>query len=111
MSGLRTCAAPGCDNPLPARRRGRPCIYCSPSCRPSHKTLTRRAISVEVAHPDTSPDGRPPNRVWSVLLRRGSTAVTVADDLGWPSAAALACQLENLLQPTPRRTTSRKSSP
>jgi hypothetical protein len=95
------CAAPGCDNPVERTNTpGRPPIYCSASCRPSRR---RAGVTVEVAHPDTSPDGRDTNRVWLVRLRRGPRAVTIATDLGWPSAYALATQLEQLLGARPRQ--------
>jgi len=89
------CAAAGCDNPVLRRPGpGRPAIYCSPDCRP---TRCRPGIVVEVEHPDESPDGRQPQRVWTVRLRRGRRVVVIADSLGWPSAHALAAQLEDLL--------------
>jgi len=92
-----SCAALGCAH-LVAHRPGpgRPAIYCSPACR----TNTRRPrVRVEVDHPDVSPDGRPVQRVWSVRLRRGHHVVVIANDLGWPSATALAAQLDELLYP------------
>lgn len=95
------CAAPGCDNVVVRTNTpGRPPIYCSAACRPSrHGT----GVVVEVAHPDTSPDGRDASRVWLVRLRRGQHLVTVAGGLGWPSANALATQLEELLLSRPWR--------
>lgn len=96
----RTCAAPGCDRPVPIRTTpGRPFTYCSPTCRPSKKPTTS-PLTVEIDHPDRSPDGRPADRVWAVRLRRGPMAVTIAGDLGWPTATALADQLQQLLHPT-----------
>ena len=91
------CAAPGCTN-LVSRRSGpgRPAVYCSPACRMNHR---RPPILVEVNHPDVSPDGRGVERVWTVRLRRGQQVVVIADDLGWPSAHALAAQLDDLLRP------------
>lgn len=90
------CAAPGCANLVPRRRGpGRPAVYCSIICRPKHR---RPGIIVEVDHPETSPDGRPVSRVWSVRLRRGQQVVVIADDLGWPSANALADALEDLFR-------------
>ena len=95
------CAAPGCNNVVErAHTPGRPAIYCSVTCRPSHH---RTGVAVEVAHPDASPDGRDASRVWAVRLRRGQRVVTVADGLGWPSAAALANDLEALLLSRPRQ--------
>jgi hypothetical protein len=96
-----TCAAPDCDNTVVRRPRGRPAIYCSPTCRPGRRSGHPR-LTVEIGHPDTSPNGRPTGRVWTVQLRRGPHTVTLADNLGWPSATALADQLNNLLHPTPR---------
>ncbi|MDP9389143.1 MAG: hypothetical protein M3Q48_14800 [Actinomycetota bacterium] len=91
------CAAPSCPNPVPRRSGpGRPARYCSPECRPSPR---RPNILVEVDHPEISPDGRPAARVWSVRLRRGRRVVVIADDLGWPSAKALAGALNDLLRP------------
>jgi len=95
------CAAPDCTNPVPRRLGpGRPAVYCSPGCRPNRP---RPAIRVEVDHPDTRPDGRPLRRVWAVRLRRGEQVVVIADDLGWPSANALAGQLDDLLRPRSRQ--------
>jgi hypothetical protein len=107
MSPAVTCAAPGCDQPVHrTNHTGRPAIYCSPNCRPSHNPTPRRAqVVVEVEHPDISPDGRPADRVWTVQLRRGEHRVVIANDLGWPSANALARGLTDLLSTTtPPRT-------
>ncbi len=91
------CAAPSCTNVVSRRPGpGRPAIYCSPACRTSPR---RPGVLVEVDHPDVSPDGRPAQRVWSVRLRRGQHVVVIANDLGWPSAHALAGQLEVLFRP------------
>jgi len=104
MSPALTCAAPGCEQPVPrTNHTGRPAIYCSPACRPSHNRTPRRAgVVVEVDHPDTSPDGRPAERVWTVQLRRGEHRVVIADGLGWPSATSLARAIGDLLGPAPR---------
>jgi len=59
----------------------------------------RPALVVEVDHPDASADGRAPPRVWTVRLRRGKQIVVIAENLGWPSANALAGQLDDLLRP------------
>jgi hypothetical protein len=98
---MTTCARPGCENPLPEQHRGRRAIYCGPGCRPSH--ARRSALCVEVDHPEASPDGRPAERVWTVRLRRASRSVVIAESLGWPSAHALASDLEDLRSPPPRR--------
>lgn len=95
------CAGSGCDNPLPTRGRGRPAIYCSPACRGNRGRSAR--LVVEVCHPESSPDGRAPGRVWTVSLRRGERIVVIAESLGWPSARALARQLEDLLEPGPEQ--------
>lgn len=95
---MRLCAAPDCDNPV-RTGRGRPAIYCSPPCRPSWRSPRSRRVVVELTNPEVSPDGRPVERVWTVRLRRREVTVTVAEDLGWPSASALAAQLETLLYP------------
>ena len=96
------CAAPGCTNPVPRRPGpGRPAIYCSPACRTNRR---QPQIQVEIDHPDHSPDGRPVQRVWTVRLRRGQHIVIIANDLGWPTANALAQQLHHLLHPSPQQT-------
>jgi hypothetical protein len=94
-----TCAQPNCDNPVSRNPRGRPALYCSPQCRPSSARSSRVGgrITVEVEHPETCLDGRPPERVWTVQLRRGRTVVVIADALGWPSANALAGELTDML--------------
>lgn len=91
------CTAPGCTNPIERRhRRGRPPLYCSPSCR------NRAAhVTVEVAHENLT--GRPIGRVWLVRLRRRTHTVVIADGLGRPSADYLADQITHALQPTRRR--------
>jgi len=96
---VKLCAAFDCDTPVTANARGRPAIYCSPACRPSGRR--DQVITVDIAHPDTSPDGRPTERVWTVTLRRGSSFVVIAADLGWPSANALARSLADLFGPQP----------
>ena len=97
---MKTCAAAGCDNPVPHTSRRRPPIYCSPACRPSRRSQPS-SLYVEVDHPHTSVDGRPVERLWTVRLRRGTRAVVIADNLGWPSANALAHELFDLLTPKP----------
>ncbi|HVA75058.1 MAG TPA: hypothetical protein VNF71_10910 [Acidimicrobiales bacterium] len=99
-----TCAAPDCEQPVHrTNRTGRPAIYCTPACRPSrNRTPRQNQITVEVEHPEASPDGRPTERVWAVRLKRGDQIVEIADGLGWPSATALARALDNLLDARPR---------
>ena len=99
------CAAPGCDKPVPRpKRTGRPAIYCTPDCRPTHRRakIRRAGVVVEIQHPDVSPDGRPVDRVWTVRLRRGQHIVVLADNLGWPTANALARELNDLLFTNPQ---------
>jgi hypothetical protein len=115
---VTSCANPACANPLPARAHtGRPAIYCSPACRQrqrqratrtktgdattSDDTAVTDTVVVELDHPDTSPDGRPPERIWTLRLRRGQHEVVIAQGLGWPTANALARQLQDLLATPP----------
>jgi hypothetical protein len=113
---VTTCANPACENALPARAyTGRPAIYCSPACRKRRRatrtntgdatdttaTDTTDIVVVELDHPDTSPDGRPPERIWTLRLRRGQHVVVIAQGLGWPTANALARQLQDLLAAAP----------
>lgn len=100
---MTLCAADGCTNPVPATGRpGRPAIYCSPACRPGRKPGNRRrtpALTVEVVDTNnTNPPGRNPHS-WTVRLRRGAVAVTVADHLGRFTATALADDLQHLIHP------------
>ncbi len=100
MSGTRTCAAKGCDRPVPERiGRGRPFIYCSPSCRPSAgaNNHTRGALVAEIDHEPTTENVRPAGRIWSVRLRRGKRSVTIAEELGRPSADHLVAQINALI--------------
>ncbi len=93
------CVTAGCANlVIRSSRPGRPAVYCSPECRIKPR---RPPIIVEIDHPAASPDGRPVQRVWTVRLRRGQRVVVIADGLGWPSATALAGQLDDLLHPGP----------
>ncbi len=135
---MTSCANPGCDKPLPARgHTGRPAIYCSPACRqrrhratlinPGNDTTANDTTSndnadgdgdgdttvvVELDHPDTSPDGRPPERIWTLRLRRAEHVVVIAEALGWPTANALARQLQDLLAtPPPPATTNCQVQP
>ena len=97
------CANPDCHNPVTHQPpTGRRAIYCSVTCRPSTKR-TRQPITIEIDHPHHSTDGRPAERVWTVQLRRGQHTVTIADNVGWPTASALAGQLEQLLHPRQER--------
>lgn len=92
---MSTCAAIDCDNVVPRRPGpGRPAIYCSPACRP---TRMRSPLVIDVVHPEDSTDGRDTRRLWNVSLRRGSHSVLIAENLGWPSASALANALDPLL--------------
>ena len=93
----RTCAADGCDNPVPRRpgKIGRPPIYCSPACRPSR---ARPAVYVEAERADDSDD---PSRGWEVRLRRGEHVVVLQRQLGRFSATALAADVLALLEGSP----------
>lgn len=92
MSPPLTCAAAGCDEPVlrSPGRRGRPPIYCSPSCRPSRQP-GGRALTVEVALEDA--DGQATGRDWVVQMRRDNHTVVVSRGLGRLSAAAFADEL------------------
>lgn len=93
------CARPGCPRPAaPRQSRGRPPIYCTPACRTAAQRRPENGpVIVEIDH--TSPEpGRPSGRVWLVRLRRGQHAVTVATDLGRPTADNLAHQIAQLLR-------------
>ena len=93
------CAAEGCDRPVPRGQRGRPHIYCSPGCRPSRARHPGGTIVVEVDHEATPDDARPAGRIWIVRLRRNQRTVTIASELGRPSADHLATQIGALLNP------------
>jgi hypothetical protein len=96
---LKTCAASGCDNPVPDRNGtpGRPFIYCSPHCRPSSKPRRYRPPLAVDVHQDDRDDANP--RSWTVALRRGADTVTIRTDLGRFSATALARDLQHLIHP------------
>jgi hypothetical protein len=101
MNG-RTCASPGCDNAVARQpgQRGRPRIYCSPSCRPS-RSGAGNAVSVEVDQDDDNANGS--GRSWTVTLRRGRRSVVVGRDLGRFSATVLGGELRALLHPRARQ--------
>ena len=93
------CARPGCPRPAaPRQSRGRPPIYCTPACRAAaQRRPDAGPILVEIDH--TSPEpGRPSGRVWLVRLRRGQHTVTIATNLGRPTANTLAHQIAQLLR-------------
>ncbi len=94
MSGPLTCAADGCENVVVRRpgQRGRPPIYCSPTCRPSYN---RPPISVEVEQTDDVEIEH--GRDWTVRLRRGDQVLVVKDGLGRFSASAFAAELSYIL--------------
>ena len=98
-----TCAAAGCDKPIirdagPGRSR----IYCSAACRPGGKRRSAGRVAVEVDHEPTPDQGRPTGRIWLVRLRRSGHTVTIASELGRPSADHLADQIDGLLNPRRR---------
>jgi hypothetical protein len=95
---MTTCAAAGCENPVPRKPRGRPAIYCTATCRPSQR---RSGIDIELLRDDD--DAGSAGRIWTVRLRRGARSVTVSEALGWPSANALVSDLTELLAPRRRR--------
>jgi hypothetical protein len=97
MSVPVTCAAPGCEMPVPRGGRGRPAIYCSPQWRPAARGRSGVHIIVEVDHQPIPDDERPAGRIWLVRLRRAEQAVVIAAELGRPSAEHLAAQLNTLL--------------
>ena len=80
----RRCAGPGCTSPLVLAATGRPARSCSPACR----AAAHRA-------------DRPPERSWTVRLRRGQRSVTVAIGLRRPDADRLASQVAELLGLSP----------
>jgi hypothetical protein len=91
----RSCAAPGCNNPVPCRPGpGRPAIYCSPACRPSRTPRPGGPITIDVDHDDT-----PGGAGWTVTMRRGTRAVTIATNLGRFSATLLREDLNRLMHP------------
>jgi len=103
VTASQTCAAPGCDG-LVVRvvARGRPPIYCSPTCRPSHAPSSGRGhatISVEVEPDNSHLEDPAAARTFIVRLRRGKHSVVVANGAGRFSAAALAEDLRGLLAP------------
>jgi hypothetical protein len=103
IEAARTCARPGCANPLVRRSRGRPALYCSVACRHAvHRKGPPPRLTVEVDHASDDVEGRPTGHVWLVRLRRGDRDVEIATGLGRPSAEYLARQLRELIEPQPR---------
>ena len=94
---MTTCAAPGCDNPVPrTHRRGRPAIYCTPDCRPSRQPgAGNNTLTVDMIAEQQTGRGRN----WTATLRRGRHAVIIGQDLGHFAATLLAQQLRQLLHP------------
>lgn len=95
----RTCARPGCGNPLVRKARGRPPLYCSEACRHAvgrKGPVPRLTVEVDCEQEDRS--GRPTGHVWLVRVRRGDRQVEVATGLGRPSAEYLARQLRELIE-------------
>lgn len=94
------CSAPDCRTPLPDYTgRGRPRLYCSARCRAAGR---RSDLRVEVDHTGDDTAGRPIGRVWLVRLRRGAAEVTVARELGRPTADHLAGQIAQLIDGSQR---------
>jgi hypothetical protein len=98
VSETRSCRTEGCDNPVPARTgRGRPFTYC-PTCRPPQQRKNPTvSLFAEIDHTPTTENIRPAGRIWSVRLRRGTLSVTVAEELGRPSADHLVRQINELI--------------
>ena len=98
-AATRICAADGCENLVPqGTGRGRPFIYCSASCRPTAKQTNSPApLVAEIDHAPTTENVRPAGRIWSIRLRRGIRSVTIAEELGRPSADHLVRQINNLI--------------
>lgn len=94
------CASPDCTTPLPARGRGRPARYCSPTCRSRAHRVRRRhpgKVMAEVDQGSTTSRGRPAERRFLVRLRRDNQRVIVAWGLSQPAAQRLAEAITNLL--------------
>ena len=107
MNPDRRCAAPSCEEPVvQILARGRPRIYCSPACRPSHAAPSGRPsarISVEVEPDDARLDDPNTARTFVVRVRREKRSVVVAHGVGRFSAAALADDLRGLFASTARQ--------
>jgi hypothetical protein len=104
------CARPGCPNPLPRNRTGRPRIYCSPLCRAAAYRRNpdgRAPLQVQIDYEPADDDQRPAGHVWQVQLRRGTRQTTIVAGLGRPSAEHLARQIQEVINPTPVDTTAR----
>ncbi len=104
MAPEPTCAAPGCDNPLPSVGRGRPARYCSTTCRVrAHRQRNDHTdpITVEVDHGSATSRGRHPDRAWLIRLRRGDRSVIVTWGLSRRAADRLADEITQLLEPEP----------
>jgi hypothetical protein len=68
------------------------------SCRPTHRPKNPNASLVaEIDHAPTAQNARPAGRIWSVRLRRGKRTVTIAEELGRPSADHLVRQINELV--------------
>lgn len=90
------CAAPNCDNPVPRRPGpGRPAIYCTPTCRPSHNPRPDGPITINI---DPQP-AAPGSAGWTLTLRRGQRTVTIANNLGRFAAILLHNDIQQLLNP------------
>lgn len=103
MTTTSASANDDCDNIVPPQHgRGRRAICCSPPCRPTATGSPPLPLRVEIDHALTVEGERPTGRIWMVRLRRGIRTVTIASDLGRPSADHLAAQLNELLTPSRR---------
>jgi hypothetical protein len=98
VTETRTCAAKGCENPVPARiGRGRPFTYCTVCRPPKERMHVTTSLVAEIDHVPTTENVRPAGRIWIVRLRRGTRSVTVAEELGRPSADHLVRQINELI--------------
>jgi hypothetical protein len=60
--------------------------------------MTRSSsLVVELDHVAIAQNARPTGRIWSVRLRRGKRSVTIAEELGRPSADHLVAQINQLI--------------
>lgn len=96
---LPHCAAPDCDEPLPANRTGRPARYCSPACRTRAYRVRpgNEPVTVEVDIGSASSRGRRPENAFLVRLRRGQRSLVIAIGLPRMAAEHLAEQIAELL--------------
>jgi hypothetical protein len=99
------CAAPDCNQTLPAATTGRPARYCSTACRVrAHRTRQhdqQQTTTVEIDYGSASSRGRAPDHAWMVRIRRGQRSVIVAIGLHRHTAITLAEKIADVLD-TPK---------